>query len=151
MAVCFRGFVLWFFVWGALWRVRGFGGVFCCCCFWERAKKLDNSNSFSEQSPFVICLIWKPCLAILMWYIFLLKVFHHCQWGYCKNMCIWVKLLTSEGKIEGKELYKCIVNEVFQQSRVKSDQALMLLQAESCRYLEMKERKKKWKEERRKR
>lgn len=58
-------------------------------------------------------------------------------------MCIWVKLLTSEGKTEGKELYKCIVNEVFPQSRVKSDQALMLLQAESCRYPEMKERKKK--------
>ena len=57
-------------------------------------------------------------------------------------MCIWVKLLTSAGKIEGKELYKCSVNKVFPQSRIKSDQALMSLQAESCRYLEMKERKK---------
>ena len=85
---------------GSLWRVRGLGGFLFCS--WERAKRLDNSNSFSEQSQFVICLTWKPCLATLMWYIFLLKVFHHCQWGYCKNMCIWVKLLTSAGKIEGK-------------------------------------------------
>lgn len=125
---------------GSLWRVRGLRGFLFCS--WERAKRLDNSNSFSEQSQFVICLTWKPCLATLMWYIFLLKVFHHCQWGYCKNMCIWVKLLISAGKIEGKEPYKCNVNKVFPQSRIKSDQALMSLQAESCRYLEIKERKK---------
>lgn len=58
-------------------------------------------------------------------------------------MCVWVKLLTPEGKIEGKELYKCNVNKLFPQSRIKSDQDLMSLQAESCGYMEMKERKKK--------
>ena len=58
-------------------------------------------------------------------------------------MCIWVKLLTFEEKTGGRGLYKCNVNEVFPQFKIKSDKALMSLQAESCRYLERKKERKK--------
>lgn len=49
--------------------------------------------------------------------------------------------------MEGKELYKCNVNKLFPQSRIKSDQDLMSLQAEKL--LDTWKRKKEKRKERR--
>lgn len=60
------------------------------------------------KCPFMICLIWKSCLAAFMWCIFLLKVFHHCQGGYCKICAFGVKLLPFDEKTGGRGLYNTL-------------------------------------------